>query len=218
MTDSVKRRRQYRSTRRQEQARQTRSAIVEAARALFLARGYAGTTVPAVADAAGVAVETVYKAFGNKARLLKGVFDVSIVGDHKPVPMLERDLVRAITSEPEPRRKFDIYGEHLARAGPRAARVQLLVRAASATDPEVAEVWDQMTKERLFGMTEFARHLSEGGHLRSDITLEEARDVLWTYNSVEIYDLLVLQRGWSDERYGRWVADALKCALLPRHS
>jgi AcrR family transcriptional regulator len=214
MTRSVKRTRPYDSTRRQEQARQTRAAILEAAGTMFRERGYARTTVTAVAEAAGVSVETVYKAFGNKAHLLKGVFDVAIVDDHAPVPMLQRDLVQRIEAAPDPRRKFEMYGDHLALAGPRAGPVQLLVRAAGAGDPEVAAVWDQMSSERLYGMTEFARHLYDGGYLRAGVTLEEARDVLWTYNSVELYDLLVVQRGWTPERYGAWVARALASALL----
>jgi AcrR family transcriptional regulator len=214
MSSPVKKTRPYDSTRRKEQARQTREAILDAAGTMFRERGYARTTVTAVAEAAGVSVETVYKAFGNKARLLKGVFDVAIVGDHAPVPMLQRDMVGRIQAEPDPRRKFEIYGEHLAQAGPRAGPVQLLVRAAGAGDPEAAAVWDQMSNERLIGTTQFARHLYEGKQLRDDVTLEEARDVLWTYNSVELYDLLVLQRGWTPERYGAWLARALASALL----
>ena len=214
MSSPVKKTRPYDSTRRKEQARQTREAILDAAGTMFRERGYARTTVTAVAEAAGVSVETVYKAFGNKAHLLKGVFDVAIVGDHAPVPMLQRDMVRRIQAEPDPRRKFEIYGEHLAQAGPRAGPVQLLVRAAGGGDPEAAAVWDQMSNERLIGMTQFARHLYEGKQLRDDVTFEEARDVLWTYNSVELYDLLVLQRGWTPERYGAWIARALASALL----
>ena len=214
MSSPVKKTRPYDSTRRKEQARQTREAILDAAGTMFRERGYARTTVTAVAEAAGVSVETVYKAFGNKAHLLKGVFDVAIVGDHAPVPMLQRDMVRRIQAEPDPRRKFEIYGEHLAQAGPRAGPVQLLVRAAGGGDPEAAAVWDQMSNERLIGMTQFARYLYEGKQLRDDVTLEEARDVLWTYNSVELYDLLVLQRGWTPERYGAWIARALASALL----
>jgi AcrR family transcriptional regulator len=214
MIDRVKTRR-YDSRRRQEQARQTRRAIVDAARELFLDRGYAGTTIGAVAEAAGVSVETVYKTFGNKAGLVKGVFDVAIVGDDAPTPMLRREMVARITAEPDPRRKLLMYGEHLAAAGPRAAALQLLIRSAAASHPDAAGVWGQMVRERLVGMTEFARHLSEGGHLRAEVSVDEARDVLWTYNSVELYDLLVLQRGWDSERYGRWIAEALIAALLP---
>ncbi len=215
MTRSVKPPRRYDSSRRREQARQNRRSVVEAARRLFLERGYAGTTVPAVAAAAGVSTETVYKAFANKAGILKAVFDVAIVGDHEPIPMLQREWVQRNLAEPDPRRKLIMYGEHLAAAGPRAAAVQLLAREAAASDPEAARVWDQMVAERLIGMTHFARHLHEGGHLRADVSVDEARDVLWTYNSVELYDLLVLQRGWAAERYGRWVANALIAALLP---
>lgn len=215
MAEGVKPRRRYDSTRRREQARRTRAAIVDEARRLFLERGYGGTTISSVAQAAGVSVETVYKAFGNKARLLKGAFDVAIVGDHQPVPMLQRERVRRIRAEPDARRQLLMYGEHLAEAGPRAGALQLLAREAAASDPQAAEVWEQMVAERLTGMTEFARHLFEGGHLRPGVSVGEASDVLWTYNSVELYDLLVIQRGWAAERYGRWVAEALISALLP---
>jgi AcrR family transcriptional regulator len=215
MTEGVKSRRRYDSARRQEQARLTRRSIVEAAKSLFIERGYAATTMRAVAAGAGVSVETVYKTFGTKAGLVKAVFDVAIVGDDKPVPMLQRERVARILSQADPRRKLFMYCEHLAEAGPRAGPLQLLIRSAAAGDTEAAQVWDQMVGERLTGMTEFARHLHEGGYLRPDVSLEDARDILWTYNSVEIYDLLVLQRGWDPERYGRWVAKAMIGALLP---
>lgn len=215
MSEHVKPRRRYDSTRRQEQARATQRAVLDAARRLFLERGYAATTVGAVAKAAGVSVETVYKSCGNKAGLAKGVFDVAIVGDDEPLPMLQREMVARIGSEPDPRRKLLMYGEHLIEAGPRAGALQLLIRSAAAGDPDAATVWDQMTRERLAGMTELARHLHQEGHLRPDVSVDEARDVLWTYNSVELYDLLVLQRGWEAKRYGRWIAEALIAALLP---
>jgi len=208
-------RRKYDSSRRREQARETRRAILDAARDLFLDRGYAETTVPAVAAVATVSVETIYKAFANKAGLLKAVFDVAIVGDDEPIPMLERELVRRIRADPDPQRKLRIYSEHLAEAGPRASALQLLVRDAAVSDREAARMWDQMLAERLTGMTHFARELHEGGHLRADISFDEARDILFTYNSVELYDLLVIRRGWANEKYGRFIAEALIAALLP---
>jgi len=215
MSDGVKPRRRYDSSRRQEQARENRRAILEAARRMFLRRGYAATTVSAIAGEAGVSVETVYKAFANKPGLVKAVVDVAIVGDDESVPMIERELVRRIEAETDPRRKLALYGEHLSESAPRRVPVELLVRAAAASDPGAAGVWDQLEAERLTGMGFFARHLHEGGHLRAGVSLEEAQDVLWTCNSAELYDLLVLRRGWSAERYGRWVADALSAALLP---
>lgn len=215
MAEDVKHRRRYDSSRRQEQARQSRRAVLEAARRLFLENGYAATTMGAIAAEAGVSVETVYKAFGNKPGLVKSVIDVAIVGDDEPVPMLQRDRVRRMEAEPDPRRKLAMYGEHLSESAPRHVPVQLLVRSAAAGDPGASGVWEQMAAERLTGMTAFARHLHAGGHLRPGVSVEEARDVLWTYNSAEVYELLVMQRGWSPERYGRWVADALAAALLP---
>jgi AcrR family transcriptional regulator len=215
MPDEVKARRRYDSRRRKQQASLTRRAILGAARSLFLGRGYAATTIAAVAGAAGVSVETIYKTFGNKAGLVKGVFDVAIVGDDEPIPMLQREMVARIRAEPDPRQKLLMYGEHLAEAGPRAGALQLLIRSAAASDPDAAAVWEQMVTERLVGMTEFARHLHGGGYVRSGVSFDEARDVLWTYNSVELYDLLVLQRGWEPKRYGRWIAEALIAALLP---
>jgi len=215
MSDGVKPRRRYDSSRRQEQAGENRRAMLEAARHMFLARGYAATTVSAIAGEAGVSVETVYKAFGNKPGLVKAVVDVAIVGDDDSVPMVQRELVRRIEAETDPRRKFAIYGEHLSLSAPRRVPVELLVRAAAASDPGAAGVREQLEGERLTGMGLFAQHLDEGGHLRPGVSVEEAQDVLWACNSAELYDLLVLRRGWSPERYGRWVADTLSAALLP---
>ena len=218
MPDSVKTARRYDSSRRREQARETRRAVVEAARELFLERGYSDTTMSAVAGAAGVSVETVYKAFGNKGRLVKAVFDVAIVGDDEPVPMLQRELIALIEQEPDPRKKLLMYGAHLAEAGPRAGRLQLLIRSAAATHPEARKVWEQMVEERLVGMSAFARHLHDQDCLRPGLSAAEAGDVLWTYNSVELFDLLVVQRGWDPKRYGRWIAQAMIAALLPVES
>lgn len=216
MVETVKSPRPYDSTRRRKQAQETRRAILEAARRLFLKRGYASTTMASVAEGAGVSVEAVYKAFSNKAGLVKAVFDVAIVGDDKPIPMLQRVRVARMRAEPDARRKFEMYGEHLAEAGSRAGALQLLIRSAAEGHPDAAKVWDQMVAEHLTGMTEFARHLHDGEHLRPDLSVDDARDILWTYSSVELYDLLVIRRGWDPERYGGWIAEALTAALLPR--
>jgi AcrR family transcriptional regulator len=214
MARAVKPPRRYDASRRQEQARATRRAVLEAARELFVASGYAGTTIAAVAARAGVSVETVYKAFGNKPGLVKAVFDVSVVGDDEPVPMLQREFVRRNMAEPDPRRKLEAYGEHVAETAPRIGPVLLVVREAAASDAAAAEVWEQLQQERLTGMTAFATHLHEGGHLRDGVSMEEARDVLWVHNSLELWELLVRLRGWSEERFGRWVGQQLVAALL----
>jgi AcrR family transcriptional regulator len=215
MTDSVKRARTYDSTRRQEQARENRARILDAAGTGFLADGYAATTIPAVAAGAGVSVETVYKAFGNKVGLLKALFDVAVVGDDEPVPLIERHAIKRNQAEPDPHKKLRMYAQFYVERAARAMPYQLLARDAAASDPAAADVWAQMVQERLTGMSHFARHLHDGRHLRTGVSVDEARDVLWTFISAELWELLVIDRGWTPGRFGEWMGDMLVAALLP---
>jgi AcrR family transcriptional regulator len=210
----VKPQRSYDATGRRQQARRTRLAVIEAGRRLFVDSGYAATTLGSVAEAAGVSVETIYKTFDNKPGLVKAIFDVAVVGDDEPVPMLQREFVRLNMAEPDPRKKLAGYGEHVGEISLRTCPILLVVRDAAASDPGAAGVWAKLQAERLTGMTMFAQHLAAGGHLRAEVSIEEAGDVLWTHNSVELWDLLVNQRGWSIERFGRWVGQQLIAALL----
>jgi AcrR family transcriptional regulator len=214
MSSPVKRERRYDASGRRAQARRNQAAVLQAARQLFLERGFAATTMPAIASAGGVSVQTVYKTFGNKSRLAKAVFDVAIAGDDEPVPMLQRASLVRVRAEPDPRAKLRLYGEFLTEVAPRHVPVQLVIRDAASTDPEARAVWSELQAERLKGMTLFARALHDDGHLRPGISVNEARDVLWTYNSAELFELLVIERKWSPKRYGRWVADALIAALV----
>ena len=214
MTEPVKRQpsRRYDSSRRQQQADQNRAAVLAAARDRFLADGYTATTLAAVAGAAGVSVETVYKAFANKAGLLKAVVDVAIAGDDEPQQMADRDVIGAIINEPDPGRKIQRYGAHLADTMPRSAPVQLLARDAAAADRGAADVWAQIRGEILHAMTMFAGNIEATGRLLAPI--DEARDVLWTYHAPELYELLVLERGWTPARYGDFFAAAVTAALI----
>jgi AcrR family transcriptional regulator len=204
--------RRYDSSRRRAQAGQNRAAVIEAARSRFFAEGYASTTVGQIASEAGVSVETIYKAFGNKAGLLKAVFDVAVAGDDEPVAMADRDFIARIEAEPEARTKIEMYVAHLCESVPRAAPVQLLARDAGAADADAAGVYAQTRAEMLHGMTLFARNLHQTGQLK--VSAHEARDVLWTYFGAEVYELLVLERGWSTKRYGRFLAEAVTAALV----
>lgn len=206
--------RAYDSTRRRARAAETRASVLTAARALFLDHGYVSTTVPAVAADAGVSVETVYKAFGNKAGLVKAVFDVALAGDDEPVPILQRAFVSQNMAEPDPRRKLIDYGELLVTIAPRANPILMVLREAAVVDSGAAEVWRTVQAERLQGMAAFASHLHHQGHLGEGISADHARDVLWTLNSVEVWDLLVRQRRWTDHRYGTWIGEQLIAALL----
>ena len=213
VASKVKRRRRYDSARRQDAARRRRAAVVEAARRLFLSEGFAGTTIARIAGDAGVSEETVYKAFGNKIALVRAVRDQALAGAG-PVHA-ERRSDRLQTSEDDPRTIIRGWGVLTMEVAPRVAPVLLLVREAAASDPELARLQAEMDAARLTRMTHNARTLLKGRHLRSGITLEAAADVLWTYSSPELYELLVIRRGWSLERYGHFIADAMVSALLP---
>lgn len=214
MADPVKPTRRYDASRRQEQARENRRRVLAAATALFLEKGYADAAMPEIAKAAGVSVQTVYKTFANKATLLKAVFDVSVAGDDEPVPVAERDTIAAIKAEPRAAEKIAMYARIVAEGSRRWAPVLLLARDAAKVDRTAADVWAQMRQETLTAMTLFAADLMASGQVRAEHTAEDARDILWMYHSPEVYELLVIERGWSAERYGRFFADAVIGALL----
>jgi AcrR family transcriptional regulator len=217
MSEDVKPRRRYNSTRRQAQAAQTRQDILDAAHQLFLERGYAGATLAAIAQTAGVVVETIYRAYGSKAELFKAVVRAAVAGgaNRAQIAVDQRPAIAAVIAETDPYRQLQLYaatqpGIH-ARAGP---LLRVLIGAAAA-DPELAELWTQLEDERLAGMGRFARLLADRGALRPGLSAEEARDLLWTLNSLDVHDRLVLQRGWSPDRYRDWLAAALARELLP---
>ena len=207
-------RRHYNPARRQEQASAQRRRILEVARRRFLESGYAATTLAAVAADAQVSVETIYKAFRNKPGLLKAVFDFSVAGDDEPVPMIERNFADRMRSEPDPRVKLEIFAEHMSQSMPRAAPVHLLARAAAASETEIALLLKSWKDDQLAGLELLALRLDAEGLLRPGLTPEKARDLLWTINSPEVYELLVLERGWSPDEYRQFLAGSMIGALL----
>ena len=210
---SVNARRRYDSSGRRERARQTRSQIVNAAEGLFLSGGYAATTVAAIAAAARVSVETIYKGFGGKPGLVRAIVERGLAGAG-PVPAEQRsDHIR--DTEPDPHQILTAWGTFTTEIGPRVAPILTLARDAAASDPEIAVTLEQISRARLERMTVNARGLSDAGHLRPGITPAEAADILWTYSSPELYELLVIRRGWPAERYGQFIGHALTAALLP---
>jgi AcrR family transcriptional regulator len=215
MGADVNGRRQYNSSSRQAHARQNRAAVLAAARRLFLERGYAETTMAAIAAEAGVSVETIYKTFENKPGLLSAMFALTVAGDDgEPLPDLDREFITDLWAERDASAKLRKYGELLGQRGVRVQPVQLLARQAAESDPAAAIVYEKIRDERLANTTLFANFLHDRGHLRPGVTVDEARDVLWTYNSAELWELLVIKRGWQPHRYGHWIGEALIAALL----
>jgi AcrR family transcriptional regulator len=214
MTRSVKPRRAYDSPRRREQALATRRGILEAARELFVAGGYAATTIEALAARAGVSPETVYATFKNKRSLLSELIDVAIAGDDTPVPILERPWVQQMRDEPDPRRRLRILARNGRLLLDRWAPIHEVLRGAAAADPEIASLWELNKGQRYAGQREMLKIIFEHTALREGLTPKTAADILFAIGSPETYRLLVVDRGWSSDRFERWYADALAQLLL----
>jgi len=205
--------RSYDASRRREQARARRLAVVLAARELFERDGFRLTTIAAVAARAGVSAESVYKGFGTKAALAKAVFDLVIAGDDEPVPVAERPAMQVVRDEPDVRRKIAMFTEGLAQRQARSAKVQILIRDGRHVDDSLAPVWAKLNDEGLAGMTMLGGHLLGTGQLRDGIGLAEVRDVLWNYLAIDHYERLVLAQGWPLQRYSQWLAHAVTSAI-----
>jgi len=206
--------RTYDSTRRRAKAARTRDDVLAAARRRFLEDGYVATTVAAIAGDAGTSVDTIYKAFGGKPGVLRAICDVALTGTG-PVPAEERsDALQAGTRDP--RVILRGFGRLTSEVSPLVSPLLLVLRDAAAVDADAAALRTDLDAQRLVRMTHNARNLAGAGHLRTDLSVEEAAQILWTYSSPELYELLVLRQAWSPEHLGRFVGEALIAALLGR--
>jgi AcrR family transcriptional regulator len=216
MADEVKPpKRRYDASRRQQRARETRRQILEAARRLFLERGYGGTTIDAIASQAGVAVETVYAAFRNKRTILARLVDVSVVGDDEPAPLLERQGPQEVRQEVDQGRQIELFARGIAGIMGRVGPLFEVMRVAAATEPEIDALLQDLLGKRLVGMRFFVDALSRNGPLRASLDPDEATDTVWTLTSAEVHRLLTRDRGWSAERYVAWLIASLRRLLLP---
>lgn len=207
MAERVKTR-EYRSALRAAQARQTRHAILEAARHVFAAHGYSASTVAQIAAAAGVAVDTVYASVGPKPMLFRLLLEAAISGADEAVPAEERDYVRQIRAAPTARKKIETYARAVRAIAERMAPLYLILRDAAPHAPDLARIRDEISARRAANMRRFAADLMSTGELRPELTVDEIADVVWSTNSAEFYSLLVRERGWSAEQFERWLADA----------
>jgi AcrR family transcriptional regulator len=210
---TVKPRRRYDSSGRQAQARRNREAILDAAQRQFLDGGYAATTIAAIAAEAGVSVETIYKAFGGKPGLVRAIYDRGLAG-REPVPAFQRaDAIRE--RQTDPRTIMRNWGTLTSEVSSIVSPIERLVRAAAASDPDMAALLKAHNDLREQRARHHARFLKQRGYLREGVSLAQATDILWTCTSDELYDLLVTQRGWSLPRFARFLGDYLIAALLP---
>lgn len=208
-------RRGYDSSRRRRQAGQTRERVLDVALARFLSDGFAATTITSIAADADTSADTIYKSFGGKAGLVRALCERGLLGQGS-VPAEERSDHLQDT-EPDPRRLMHSLGRLTSEVAPRIAPLMLLLNTAGDTDPELAALRQEIDDLRLTRMTANARRLHRRGLLRPGLSVDEAAEICWLYSSAEVYGRLVLDRGWSLDRYARFVGDALAAALLPGH-
>ncbi|MEU7587968.1 TetR/AcrR family transcriptional regulator [Micromonospora sp. NPDC049230] len=196
-----------------EKSRQTRRRILRAAYELFVDQGYGATTLQGIAERAGVAVQTIYFAFGNKPSLLKELVDVTIAGDDEPIPTMQRAWFRAAlaadTAEAQLRAHVGGTCEVLQRVAP----IMDVLRAAGAQDPSLAGMWQQDTDPRLEVQTAAARSLIAKPGAKADLTVEHAADLLYGLLSPQLYLLFIRDRGWTPDRWEQWVYDTLHVQL-----
>jgi AcrR family transcriptional regulator len=188
---------------------------VEAAGRLFAERGYAGTTIDAVASEADVAVETVYARFKNKRNLLDAFLDVSIVGDAEPVPLLERPAVQAVAAATDQREQLRLLARVIRGVLERNATVHAVLRAAVAVDPDLDRLAADDDARRKATQRTFVDMVRTRGPLRDGVSVAEAVDTMSALANPETYAYLTGRRGWTPARYERWVADSLTVLLLP---
>ncbi len=215
MTKSVKKR-AYVSPVRAERARATRRAVLSSAVELFLDRGYAATSMAAVAQKAGVSADTVYHLFSDKRTLLKESLDVVIGGDDSDVSFLERSEPQLMRQETDQRRQIALFAAGMTRQLERVRPLEDILQSAAAVDPEIAALRaDVQLRQRRQAMTTIAGWISARGPLRDEQSLDEAAAVLWTATSPEVHRMLYVDWSWDAARYERWLRLTLEANLLP---
>ncbi|MGK2850219.1 MAG: TetR/AcrR family transcriptional regulator [Candidatus Limnocylindrales bacterium] len=197
------------TTHRQRQALDTRAQIVGAARRLFGTRGYAGTTIQAIADESGIAVPTIYDAFRSKRGILEGARLAMLAESEIPALMLEA------IAEPDAVRKLGLAAKWIRRQMERSSDVIRAFREGSRLDPEVAADHRRILDNRGRSMARFIDSLADA--LDPGVSKREATDLLWAFSNEEVYRELVEERGWSPDRFERWLAATLRQQLLGKH-
>jgi TetR/AcrR family transcriptional regulator, regulator of autoinduction and epiphytic fitness len=207
--------RPYDTTNRQRQAAETRRRIFEAAEELFTRDGYVTTTIAAIAEHAGVAVQTVYASAKSKRDILKGILDLAISGEAEQVPIRASSRWQEIETEPDPRTKLrklaELHGEICVREAPAFA----IMADAAGSDPEIRTLMHDMADQRYQDHHRLAKSLHQTGHIRPALSLRRATDIIWALANERSYLALVRDRRWSTEDYEDWLADQLIAALLP---
>ncbi len=202
-------RRRYDSTRRRERAGETRALVLRYAHDLFVERGYAGATMTAIAEAAGVSVKTIEANFGTKAQLLKVLVDETVAGDDTPVPIADRPLVQQIIEAPDLDRALELYGELVVTINARLANLAPIIDQA-ATDPEISALKQALEQNRLVGATLATDTLRQKGSPRPGLTTTQLVDIVYLLGGPAAYRTLVHERSWDDAAFAAWFTRSIR--------
>jgi AcrR family transcriptional regulator len=214
MTKQTPPKRKYDSSRRRLQAQATRRQIAESARSLFIQRGYDGTTIDAIAQAAEVAPETIYATFGSKRKILWFLVDISVGGDDDSIRLMDRPGPQAVLQETDPSRQVIMFSYGISEILSRTAPIFEILRSAAKTDQELADLLQRLLVERLQNMTTFVQAIANHDGLRDELSISTAADLVWTITSPEVFLLLTRDRKYSQDRYTDWLQAALSYLLL----
>ena len=207
--------RKYDSSRRQLQAGETRRLIAESARSLFYQRGYNGTTMDAIAQAADVASETVYAVFGSKRKILSYLMDISVGGDDQPIRLIDRPEQQAVLQETDQRRQIMMFSRGITEIIARTAPLFEVMRSAAKTERDIEDLLQHRLKNRMENLTAFVRRVAGNGSLREGLDITAAAELVWTITSAEVYMLLTRDLHYSKEQYIAWLQATLDRLLLP---
>lgn len=214
MTAPVKSR-PYDASRRRAQAEENRRRMLRGAHELFLEHGYARTSLAAVAAAAGVSNDLVYKAFGSKRRLVVEVMNFAATGEVDSPKVLDQAGPQAVRAETDQRRQVAMFAADVAGRMSRIRPVDDVIRSAGAVDPELAERRAAMQRTRLANLRTFVEWLAANGPLRDGLTVDDATATVWSMAGPDMHRLLVDDLGWDHEHYAAWLHGTLEAALLP---
>ena len=214
MTEPVNPKRTYDSPRRREQAATTRRDILRSAERLFEQRGYAATTVAAIATDAGVVAKTVYSAFESKAGVLRALWNILLRDDDADVPVMDRAWYREVLDEPEPAHQLALNARNSRVVKSRIAPVLEVIRHGAPIDPDIEGLWERIQSDFHENQRAIVESLAAKGALVSGLTVARAADILWTLNHPDVWQLLVTQRGWTPAQYESWFCEASCSQLL----
>jgi AcrR family transcriptional regulator len=209
----VKDKRKYSSTVREEQAARTRTRILDAAAELFLERGYARTTMKNIAVQADVARDTVHAIFGSKARVLTALIDHRLVPDGSVTNVTQLPEALAIKAEVDQRKQIELFAKFIAGISTELRPVFEILRTASAVEPEMAKVFEEMDQFRMNNMQTYASWIAARGPLR--VSTRQAGEIIWALASLDVARMLCDELGWTESQHARWLSDTLIRTLLP---